>query len=220
VASLVDRLESSASEPATPRAKPTHLPAPNVDAARLLLTNVEAHRLPVTRVEAGRLVVTRVESVPGERRGTYRSVLLRINGPGAAEFAAGWTGTLCWQAPSPYRKVGRKNWFVISQPVSLTVPRTHFAEDDVDFVPCRTGGPGGQHRNKASTAIRATHRPTGLTVVVDTERQLSQNRRLAVGLLRDKITRGNEASAQAAVTARWQIHDDLVRGTPTRTITP
>ncbi|MEU4237128.1 peptide chain release factor-like protein [Actinoplanes sp. NPDC026619] len=218
VAGLVAHLESSAADPDSPRGESARLAATPIESARLAATPIESARLAATPIESARLAVTRVESVPGERLGTYRSVLLRIDGPGAAEFAAGWTGTLCWQAPSPYRKVGRKNWFVISQPVSLTVPRTHFAEDDVDFVPCRTGGPGGQHRNKASTAVRATHRPTGLTVVVDTERHLSQNRRLAVELLRDKIARGNEASAQAAVTARWQIHDDLVRGQPTRRI--
>ncbi|GAA0568348.1 peptide chain release factor H [Paractinoplanes ferrugineus] len=162
------------------------------------------------------ITVARVESVPGDRPGTLRSVLVRIDGPGAAAFAASWSGTLCWRAASPYRKVGRKNWYVISQPVDPEVATTAFTETDVDLVPCRTGGPGGQHRNKASTAVRATHRPTGLTVVVDTERQLSQNRRLAVELLRSKIADGNQSAAQAAVTARWQVHDDLVRGNPTR----
>ncbi|GIF25936.1 peptide chain release factor [Actinoplanes tereljensis] len=162
------------------------------------------------------LMVDRLESVPGERAGTFRSVLLRIDGPGAEAFAAGWTGTLCWQAPSPYRKVGRKNWYVISEPCEVEVPSLRFAEADIDFVAVRTGGPGGQHRNKASTAVRATHRPTGFTVVADTERYLSQNRRIAIGLLREKISRGIETAAQAAVTARWQVHDNLVRGNPVR----
>jgi peptide chain release factor len=166
------------------------------------------------------LTVTRVESVPGERPGTYLSILLRVEGDEAAAFAAGWTGTLCWQAASPYRKAGRKNWYVISQIVESGTSEVSFREGDVDFVPCRTGGPGGQHRNKASTAMRATHRPTGSTVVVDTERQLSQNRRLAVELLRRRIAEGNEASARAAVMAKWQIHDDLVRGNPTRVERP
>ena len=65
--------------------------------------------------------------------------------------------------------------------VTAAAPPTRFAETDVDIVACRTGGPGGQHRNKASTAVRATHRPTGIVVVVDRERQLSLNRRLATG---------------------------------------
>ncbi|MEV0823677.1 peptide chain release factor H [Nonomuraea rubra] len=169
--------------------------------------------------EAGRekLETHRVETVPGDRPGTFRSVLVRIAGDGAEAFAASWTGTLCWQAPSPYRAgIGRKNWYVIAQQCQVDTPRTTFAEADVDVVACRTGGPGGQHRNKASTAVRATHRPTGIVVVVDTERQFSLNRRLAMRLLRERIERGDEVADRAAGTARWRIHDELVRGNPTR----
>jgi peptide chain release factor len=90
----------------------------------------------------------------------------------------------------------------------------------VDMVPVRTGGPGGQHRNKASTAVRAVHRPSGEVVVVDTERYLSLNRRLALELLRERLEKGNEAAAREVTTARWHIHDELVRGDPTRVERP
>ncbi|WP_405109632.1 peptide chain release factor H [Micromonospora sp. NBC_01405] len=167
------------------------------------------------------LAIRRVETVPGDRPGTYRSVLVRISGAGAEAFAETWTGTLCWQAPSPYRAdAGRKNWYVIARPCQVDTPHTAFAERDVDIVACRTGGPGGQHRNKASTAVRATHRPSGLVVVVDTERQFSLNRRIAVQLLRQRIERGDEAAGRAVTTARWRIHDELVRGDPTRVERP
>ncbi|MDG4786092.1 peptide chain release factor H [Micromonospora sp. WMMD1102] len=167
------------------------------------------------------LVTSRVESVPGDRPGTYRSVLVGIAGDGAEEFADSWTGTLCWQAPSPYRAgAGRKNWYVVARPCRLDAPRTPFAEVDVEVVGCRTGGPGGQHRNKASTAVRATHRPSGIVVVVDTERQFSQNRRIALELIRQRIAAGDRAAGQALGTARWRIHDDLVRGDPVRVERP
>ncbi|MEV0752444.1 peptide chain release factor H [Streptosporangium sp. NPDC050280] len=159
----------------------------------------------------------RVESVPGERPDTYRSVLIHISGAGAEAFAASWTGTLCWQAPSPYRTTtSRKNWYVIAQPCQVDISRTTFTEADVDVVACRTGGPGGQHRNKASTAVRATHRPSGIVVVVDTERQFGLNRRIAMRLLRQRVEDGDEAAERAAVTGRWRIHDELVRGDPIR----
>ncbi|MGK5440270.1 peptide chain release factor H [Micromonospora sp. URMC 105] len=164
-----------------------------------------------------RLEIHRVETFPGDRPETYRSVLIRIDGTGAEEFAGTWTGTLCLQAPSPYRAgVGRKNWYVIARPCRVDTPRTPFVEADVDVVACRTGGPGGQHRNKASTAVRATHRPTGLVVVVDTERQFSLNRRIALRLLRERIAQGDEAAGRAVTAARRRVHDELVRGDPIR----
>ncbi|WP_018350246.1 peptide chain release factor H [Longispora albida] len=162
----------------------------------------------------------RVETVPGDRPGTLRSVLLRLEGDGAAAFLKEWTGTLCWQAPSPYRNTSRKNWYVIAQAVEMGGERTAFDESDVDIVPCRTGGPGGQHRNKVSTAVRATHRPTGLVVVADTERQFSLNRAIALRTLRERIERGDRQAEQAAVTARWRVHDELVRGDPVRVERP
>ena len=100
------------------------------------------------------------------------------------------------------------------------MPRTEFAEVDVDLVAIRTGGPGGQHRNKVSTAVRATHRPTGLVVVADTERQFGLNRRSALRMLRERLAAGDRAAGQALTTARWRIHDDLVRGNPVRTERP
>nr|WP_221382109.1 peptide chain release factor-like protein [Actinoplanes polyasparticus] len=148
---------------------------------------------------------------------TSRSALVTVEGEGAGEFARGWTGTLCWQASSPFRTgIGRKNWYVIAQPVNLDVPHTGFSERDVDVVATRTGGPGGQHRNKASTAVRATHRPSGRVVVVDTERQFGLNRRIALRLLRERLEADDAAAERAAVAGRWRVHDQLVRGNPAR----
>ncbi|MFJ8579587.1 peptide chain release factor H [Micromonospora sp. NPDC093277] len=167
------------------------------------------------------LTTDRVETVPGDRPDTYRSAVVRISGVDAEAFAAAWSGTLCWQAPSPYRaSTGRKNWYVIARPCQVDIPATTFSETDVDIVACRTGGPGGQHRNKASTAVRATHRPSGLVVVVDTERQLSLNRRIALQLLRRRIERGDEAARRAVTAGRWRVHDELVRGNPIRVERP
>lgn len=149
--------------------------------------------------------------------GTTRSALVVIEGAGADELAGSWTGTLCWQASSPFRTgLGRKNWYVIAEPVSPAVPRTVFSERDVDVVAIRTGGPGGQHRNKVSTAVRATHRPSGIVVVVDTERQFGLNRRIAMRQLRERLEASDVAAERAAVTGRWRLHDQLVRGNPTR----
>ncbi len=51
----------------------------------------------------------------------------------------------------------------------------------------RSSGPGGQHRNKVSSAVRLKHLPTGITVHADQSRSQHQNKQLAVGRLRMNI---------------------------------
>jgi hypothetical protein len=48
----------------------------------------------------------------------------------------------------------------------------------------RSSGPGGQHRNKVSSAVRLHHRPTGVTATADDSRSQHDNRRMALRRLR------------------------------------
>ena len=59
------------------------------------------------------------------------------------------------------------------------------AECDVDTF--RSGGRGGQHANKTESAVRLTHRPTGLVVTSQQERSQHRNKRLAVAELRRRL---------------------------------
>lgn len=58
---------------------------------------------------------------------------------------------------------------------------------DVTFETLRGSGPGGQHRNKVETTVRAVHVPTGLVVVASDHRSQLRNKILALERLRERL---------------------------------
>ena len=68
--------------------------------------------------------------------------------------------------------------------------RPHLSLDDAaltgecDVHLYRSSGPGGQHRNKVSSAVRLRHRPTGVTAQAEESRSQHDNRRMALRRLR------------------------------------
>jgi len=64
-------------------------------------------------------------------------------------------------------------------------------EREVEIQTYRAGGPGGQHRNKADTAVRLHHFPSGITVTATERRSQSMNRELAFERLIEKLQKLN-----------------------------
>ena len=175
-----------------------------------------AKAMNVLEVEAKQLEVDLklLQSQPGERSGTFKSLLYALQGKNALQLAQQWSGSMCWACPSPYRPGHkRKNWFfgarwfVIDNPV---------ASNEVTFQTCRASGSGGQHVNTTDSAVRATHVQSGLSVRVESERSQHANKKLALVLLRRKLDEQGEALEAANERERHQHHQQIERGNITR----
>lgn len=77
-----------------------------------------------------------------------------------------------------------------SQSANTISPLTRTAlKDEVEMTAFKSGGPGGQHKNKTESAVRLKHLPTGLIVVAADHRSQFQNREAAWERLLEKLAR-------------------------------
>ena len=168
---------------------------------------------------AAGLAVELIDSVDGNVAGGLLSALLSIAGDGADRFARRNTGSVQWVFQSPLRpEHKRKNWFVAVD--ALTPPDADVPDGirlaDVSFEAMRASGPGGQHVNKTESAVRATHRPSGLVATAREERSQAMNKRLALARLAQMLAAAAAGEKADAERERWSRHDQLARGQPVR----
>jgi len=74
-------------------------------------------------------------------------------------------------------------------------------ERDLEITATFSAGPGGQHMQKNATAARVIHKPTGMMVKVQTERSLTQNKRVAIGIIQARLQEMEEEKQHASISA-------------------
>lgn len=152
--------------------------------------------------------------------GLPSALLLRVSGEDVSAFAAARVGTILWTGDSPFRpNHKRRNWFVGVSVVPEAEATADLRDDDIDFQAMRASGPGGQHVNKTDSAVRATHRPTGLVATAQEQRSQHANRKLAKLKLAMLLEERRTQSQARGRHAEWARHNQLERGNPVKTYT-
>lgn len=115
--------------------------------------------------------------------------VLKIKGPGVFDTLKNESGVHRVQRVPSTEKRGRIH---TSTATVVALPEVKESEvninpNDLEWQFIRAGGHGGQNVNKVSSAVRLTHKPSGISVHSKEERHQEQNRVIAMSLLRSKL---------------------------------
>jgi peptide chain release factor 2 len=159
-----------------------------------------------------------LDSLDGEEAGLKRA-LVSIAGRWAYGYLRTERGVHRLVRLSPFDAAQRRHtsfalveaWPDIADDIKIAID-----PNDLQIDTFRASGAGGQHVQKNETAVRITHLPTGIVVSCQNERSLTQNRDLALKVLRARLYEVEERKRQAELDELKGDHVDAGWGNQIR----
>ncbi len=136
------------------------------------------------------------------------SASIAVRGPMAYGYLKGESGIHRLVRISPFNAEGKRQTSFAAVDVSPEVSDDvdiEIRDVDIEEQVYRASGPGGQHVNKTSSAIRLIHLPTGIAVACQSERSQHKNRATAMKMLRARLARIQEEKREAEQAAKYNL---------------
>jgi peptide chain release factor 2 len=159
-----------------------------------------------------------LEASAGEEAG-IKSATFRVSGENAYGLFGAERGVHRLVRLSPFDSAHRRQTSFAGVEVAPVVADTgeiEILDDDLQVDTYRASGAGGQHVNKTDSAVRITHRPSGIVVQCQNERSQSSNRATAMAMLRAKLLEKQERERQAEIAAEKGEAQDVNFGSQIR----